>query len=52
MAMGGIEAVIWVDVLQCLLLLGGVLLAIGYVAIVYEIGLVDRFHEIGPLGLG
>lgn len=31
-AVGGIQAVIWVDVLQCLLLLTGVLLAIGYVA--------------------
>lgn len=31
-AIGGIEAVIWVDVLQCLLLLAGVLLAIGFVA--------------------
>ena len=33
-SLGGIQAVIWVDVLQCILLLGGVLLAIGYVAIV------------------
>ncbi len=30
-AVGGIQAVIWVDVLQCLLLLAGVLMAIGYV---------------------
>jgi SSS family solute:Na+ symporter len=30
-AIGGIQAVIWVDVLQCILLLTGVLLAIGYV---------------------
>lgn len=31
-AIGGIQAVIWVDVLQCVLLLAGVLLAIGFVA--------------------
>ncbi|MEX2026045.1 MAG: hypothetical protein WEH44_02075, partial [Pirellulaceae bacterium] len=30
-SIGGIQAVIWVDVLQCILLLAGVLLAIGYV---------------------
>ncbi|MFO0904616.1 MAG: hypothetical protein U0939_16545 [Pirellulales bacterium] len=30
-AVGGIQAVIWTDVVQCLLLLAGVLLAIGYV---------------------
>jgi SSS family solute:Na+ symporter len=33
-AIGGIQAVIWVDVLQCLLLLAGVLMAIGYVLVV------------------
>jgi len=33
-SIGGIQAVIWVDVLQCILLLSGVLLAIGYVLIV------------------
>jgi SSS family solute:Na+ symporter len=32
-SIGGIQAVIWVDVLQCILLLAGVLLAIGYVAL-------------------
>ncbi len=32
-AIGGIQAVIWVDVLQCILLLAGVLLAIGFVAL-------------------
>jgi SSS family solute:Na+ symporter len=32
-SIGGIQAVIWVDVLQCILLLAGVLLAIGYVLI-------------------
>jgi SSS family solute:Na+ symporter len=31
-AVGGIQAMIWTDVLQCLLLLAGVLLAIGFVA--------------------
>jgi SSS family solute:Na+ symporter len=30
-SVGGIQAMIWTDVLQCLLLLAGVLLAIGYV---------------------
>lgn len=33
-AMGGIEALIWVDVIQCLLLLTGVLMAIGYVMLI------------------
>lgn len=33
-AVGGIQAMIWTDVLQCLLLLAGVLMAIGYVAFV------------------
>jgi solute:Na+ symporter, SSS family len=33
-SIGGIQAVIWVDVLQCFLLLAGVLLAIGYVAVI------------------
>jgi SSS family solute:Na+ symporter len=33
-AIGGIQAVIWVDVLQCILLLAGVLLTIGYVVVV------------------
>ncbi|HLJ10331.1 MAG TPA: hypothetical protein VKU82_04045, partial [Planctomycetaceae bacterium] len=33
-AVGGIQAMIWTDVLQCVLLLAGVLLAIGYVAII------------------
>ena len=40
-AVGGIQAMIWTDVLQCLLLLAGVLLAIGYVAIVDGTGPVD-----------
>ncbi len=45
-AMGGIEAVIWVDVLQCLLLLGGVLLVIGYVAIVDQTGPIDWWNTV------
>ncbi len=45
-AMGGIEAVIWVDVLQCLLLLSGVLLAIGYVALVDRTGPVDWWNTV------
>lgn len=40
-AIGGIQAVIWVDVLQCILLLAGVLLAIGYVLIVDGTGPTD-----------
>jgi SSS family solute:Na+ symporter len=37
-ALGGIEAIIWVDVLQCALLLAGVLLTLGYVVIVDRTG--------------
>lgn len=33
-SVGGIQALIWTDVLQCILLLAGLLLTIGYVAIV------------------
>lgn len=40
-AVGGIQAMIWTDVLQCLLLLAGVLMAIGYVAFVDQTGPVD-----------
>src|SRR6478736_2021988 len=40
-AIGGIQAVIWVDVLQCVLLLTGVLLAIGYVVIIDGSGPVE-----------
>lgn len=40
-AVGGIQAMIWTDVLQCLLLLGGVLLTIGYVLVVDGTGPVD-----------
>lgn len=40
-ALGGIEAMIWVDVLQCLLLLAGIFLTIGYVMIVDKTGPVD-----------
>jgi SSS family solute:Na+ symporter len=40
-ALGGIEALIWVDVLQCLLLLAGIFLTIGYVMLVDGTGPVD-----------
>jgi len=40
-AVGGIQAMIWTDVLQCVLLLAGVLLAIGYVAIIDHTGPLD-----------
>jgi len=40
-AVGGIQAMIWTDVLQCVLLLCGVLLAIGYVVAVDGTGPVD-----------
>ena len=45
-SMGGIEAVIWVDVLQCLLLLGGVLLVIGYVMLTDHTGPLDWWHTV------
>jgi SSS family solute:Na+ symporter len=37
-SLGGIQAVIWVDVLQCILLLSGVLLTVTYVAVVEGTG--------------
>lgn len=40
-AVGGIQAMIWTDVLQCILLLSGVLLAIGYVVSVDGTGPID-----------
>lgn len=40
-AVGGIEAMIWTDVLQCLLLLAGIFLTIGYVMIVDGTGPID-----------
>jgi SSS family solute:Na+ symporter len=40
-AIGGIQAVIWVDVIQCVLLLAGVLMAIGYVVMVDRTGPAD-----------
>lgn len=43
-AIGGIQAVIWVDVLQCILLLTGVLLAIGYVVLVDGSGPVEWWN--------
>lgn len=45
-ALGGIEALIWVDVLQCLLLLSGVLLAIGYVAVIDGSGPADWWNTV------
>ena len=45
-AIGGIEAVIWVDVLQCLLLLSGVLMAIGYVYVVDQTGPLDWWNTV------
>lgn len=46
-AIGGIQAVIWVDVLQCILLLAGVLMAIGYVMAVDGTGPVDWWRIAG-----
>jgi SSS family solute:Na+ symporter len=43
-AMGGMEALIWVDVLQCLLLLAGVLLAIGFVIVKDQTGPADWWN--------
>jgi solute:Na+ symporter, SSS family len=40
-SIGGIQAMIWVDVIQCILLLAGVLLAIGYVLFVDGTGPAD-----------
>lgn len=40
-SMGGIQAMIWTDVIQCLLLLAGVLLAIGYVMVIDGTGPTD-----------
>lgn len=40
-AVGGIQAMIWTDVLQCLLLLAGVLMAIVYVVFVDQTGPAD-----------
>lgn len=40
-AVGGIQAMIWTDVLQCLLLLAGVLMGIGYVVVVDGTGPAD-----------
>lgn len=43
-AVGGIQAMIWTDVLQCLLLLAGVLMAIGYVAWADGTGPIDWWN--------
>lgn len=49
-SIGGIQAVIWVDVLQCFLLLAGVLLAIGYVLIVDQTGPADWWSAAAEAG--
>ncbi len=41
MTIGGIQAMIWTDVLQCFLLLAGVLMPIGYVLLIDHTGPVD-----------
>jgi len=43
-AVGGIQAMIWTDVLQCVLLLAGVLLAIGYVVVADGTGPVEWWN--------
>lgn len=43
-ALGGIEAMIWVDVLQCMLLLTGIFMTIGYIMIVDGTGPVDWWN--------
>lgn len=49
-ALGGIQAMIWVDVIQCMLLLSGVLLAIGGVAWMDGTGPVDWWHTASQYG--
>jgi len=44
-AIGGIQAMIWTDVLQCLLLLAGVLMAVFYVVWVDGTGPIDWYHS-------
>lgn len=51
-AVGGIQAMIWIDVLQCLLLLSGVLLAIGFVAFKDGTGPAAWLHTAREHGLG
>mgnify|MGYP003599562277 CR=1 FL=1 len=51
-AVGGIQAMIWIDVLQCLLLLAGVLLAIGFVAFKDGTGPIAWLHTARDHGLG
>ena len=43
-SVGGIQALIWTDVLQCILLLAGVLMTIGYVAFVDQTTPADWWH--------
>jgi len=49
-SIGGIQAVIWVDVLQCILLLAGVLMAIGYVLIVDQTGPANWWNAAAEAG--
>jgi SSS family solute:Na+ symporter len=51
-AVGGIQAVIWVDVLQCFLLLAGVLMAIGYVVYVDGTGPRDWWSSASTITSG
>lgn len=51
-SVGGIQAMIWIDVLQCLLLLTGVLLAIGFVAFKDGTGPADWLASAKSHGLG
>lgn len=46
-SIGGIQAMIWTDVIQCLLLLAGVLLAIGYVVVHDGTGPLDWWRIAG-----
>ncbi len=48
-SVGGIQAMIWTDVLQCLLLLAGVLLAISYVVFTDGTGPVEWFQTAGQM---
>lgn len=51
-AVGGIQAMIWTDVLQCILLLAGVLMAIGYVIVVDGTGPFDWWATARAHGTG
>ena len=49
-AMGGVEAVIWTDVLQVFVLLGGALLSLALILTRLDGGLVDLFQTAGAAG--